>query len=115
MRQKNLLIVSIIAGLLWGIASSRLIFIGSWVSLLPWGLTAIILGAASLDKKRAMLNGAAYGFVLPLAFMFSGYSGPAEIGKLLSLFLFSIILGLLGALASGWAALIGNLLKPKRT
>jgi hypothetical protein len=93
---------SIIVGTLLGIIGARYVFVGSWLSLIPWGIVGLAIGYWG-DRRAAMTNGAAYGFILAFA-----YSGAAS---LLSRLPFFAILGLFGAICGFILGLLGFLLK----
>jgi hypothetical protein len=99
------LFVSIIAGAVLGILGSRYLFVGSWLSLIPWALVGLALGYWSW-KRVALINGAVYGFVLSFVFMAAGYSGNAS---LVSRFPFFAVLGLFGAVCGCGLGFIGSL------
>ncbi len=105
------LVVSGLIGSIFGVIGSRFIFVGSALSLIPWGITGLIIGFWSKSAKEAVLNGSVYGFLLSFIFMVSGYSGSAA---LLSRIPFFIILGIVGAICGGVLGIIGNLLRKFR-
>lgn len=39
------LLVAILAGALLGVLGARYLFVGSWLSLIPWGIAELALGA----------------------------------------------------------------------
>lgn len=102
------LFVAIIAGLILGIIGSRYLFVGSFLSLLPWSLVGLATGIYAKTKKEALINGAIYGFVLSLIFMLSGYKGSRPVFMVLPFF---ILLGLFGAICGSILGLIGLLIK----
>ena len=91
------LIVSVVAGAALGVIGSRVLFVGSGLSLIPWAIVGLLLGYWS-GRSHAPVNGAAYGFALAFIFMVAGYSGSAP---LLSRLPFFALLGLVGA-GCGW-------------
>jgi hypothetical protein len=94
-------LVAILAGSLLGLAGSRYLFVGSWLSLIPWGIVGLVLGYWS-GNGRAMVNGAVFGFFLAFMFMVFGYTGTAPLVNHLPFF---ALLGLIGAacgLVLGW-------------
>jgi hypothetical protein len=99
--------VSIIVGTLLGIIGARYVFVGSWLSLVPWGIVGLAIGYWG-DRRAALTNGAAYGFMLAFAFMVAGYGGTAS---LLSRLPFFAILGLFGAICGFILGWLGFLLK----
>ncbi len=88
------LLVSIVAAAILGIIGSRYLFVGSWLSLVPWAIAGLALGYWSQGREW-IPNGAAYGFALAFVFMIAGYSGSAS---LLSRLPFFALLGIVGAM-----------------
>jgi len=79
------LIVSILAGSLLGFIGSRVLFVGSWLSLIPWGIVGLAIGYWS-QKRDAMITGSCYGFALAFLFMIAGYAGSASLVSRLPFF-----------------------------
>ena len=98
---------SIIIGVLLGIIGARYVFVGSWLSLIPWGIAGLAIGFWG-DRRAGMINGAVFGFVLAFVFMIAGYGGTAS---LLSRLPFFAILGLFGAFCGFVLGILGFLLK----
>jgi len=95
------LLVSILAGGFLGWIGARVLFVGSWLSLIPWGIVGMLLGLWS-QKPEWLVNGVCYGFAEVFVFMIAGYAGSAPIISRLPFF---AILGLFGAfcgLILGW-------------
>jgi hypothetical protein len=88
------LVVSIGAGSILGYIGSRVLFVGSWLSLIPWAIVGLAIGYWS-QKREAIINGGCYGFALAFVFMIAGYTGSAS---LISRLLFFAILGIFGGL-----------------
>lgn len=101
------LIVGILGALL-GVINSRFIFVGSGISLIPWGILGLFVGWMARSKKEALLSGIVYGFVLSFAFMATGYTGSAPFVTRIPFF---TILGLFGALCGAILGIVGLLLK----
>jgi hypothetical protein len=94
-------IVSIIVGALLGVIGARYLFVGSWLSLIPWGMAGLLIGFWS-QKREWVVNGLCYGFAVCFVFMLAGYSGSAS---LISRLPFFAVLGLFGGLCGlvlGW-------------
>lgn len=105
------LIVSIIVGAVLGVLGAKYLFVGSWLSLVLWGIVGLALGFWS-GKRKALLNGVVFGFVVSFVFIASGYSGTAPFVSRIPFF---ALLGLVGAvcgLVLGWlGSLIRNRVK----
>jgi hypothetical protein len=103
-------VIAGILGILLGILGASVLFVGSYLSLLPWGLVGVVFGYLSSSYKKAILNGIVYGFLLVVAFMISGYRGTNPI---IAVLVFFGILGLVGAVCGLVLGLIGHFLKEK--
>lgn len=99
--------VAIIVGTLLGIIGARYVFVGSALSLIPWGTVGLAIGYWG-DRRAALINGAIYGFVLTFVFMIAGYSGTASLLSRLPIF---AMLGVVGAICGFVLGLVGFLLK----
>ncbi len=98
------IIVAAVTGIILGVIGSRYFLVGSWLSLIPWGIAGILLGWWSKRWNEAVINGLVYGFFLCFSFMIAGYNGSASI---LSRTPFFAIIGLFGALCGLVLELIG--------
>jgi hypothetical protein len=99
--------VASVVGAMLGIVGSRFLFVGSWLSLVPWGIVGLALGAWCALGESALV-GACYGFVLAFTFMVSGYQGAAPVVTRLLPF---AALGLVGAVCGTVLGLIGSFAK----
>ncbi len=96
------IVVSVIVGALLGVIGARYLFVGSWLSLIPWGIAGLLIGYWS-QKREWPVNGICYGFAVCFVFMLAGYSGNAS---LISRLLFFALIGAFGAFCGlflGWA------------
>lgn len=98
----------IIVGCILGFVASKVLFVGSWLTLIPWGIAGLGIGLYTISKKEALINGAIYGFVLSLVFLISGYNGTRP---LMSVLPFFVLLSLFGALSGLILGLIGYFLR----
>jgi hypothetical protein len=96
-------IMSILVGSLLGVIGARFLFVGSWLSLIPWGIAGLLIGYWS-QKREWLVNGACYGFALAFVFMIAGYAGSAP---LISRLPFFAILGAIGGLCGLLLGLVG--------
>lgn len=94
-------------GSLLGVIGSRYLFVGSWLSLIPWGIIGLALGAWN-SRRGSMLNGAVYGFCLAFVFMLAGYAGAAPWFTRIPFF---AVLGLVGAVCGFVLGILGYWLK----
>jgi hypothetical protein len=88
------IILSILAGSLLGLIGSRYLFVGSWLSLIPWAIAGLLIGYWC-QKREWLINGSCYGFALSFVFMIAGYNGSAS---LISRLPFFAILGVFGGI-----------------
>ena len=100
-------LVSIVVGALLGLLGSRYLFVGSALSLIPWGIVGLALGAWN-SRGASMWNGALYGFSLAFVFMIAGYTGAES---LLSRIPFFALLGAFGAVCGLVLGMMGYGLK----
>jgi hypothetical protein len=98
------LIASVLAGILLGYVGSRILFVGSWLSLIPWGIAGLAIGYWS-QKREAIINGSCYGFALAFVFMIAGYEGSAS---LISRLPFFAMLGIFGGICGLILGLLGS-------
>ena len=96
----------VVLGTVLGLLGARYLFVGSGLSLIPWGLVAVLTGVLSPTRRAAVAGAAAYGFTLALTFMVAGYDGTATVVSRLPFF---GILGLFGAGCAAVLALMGSL------
>jgi hypothetical protein len=81
--------------------SSRYLFVGSGLSLIPWGLLAFGFGFFTRIKLLASQRGFIYGFAQSFIFLWLDKSGMTSVGQFL--FLVVVVSGLsVAAAACGW-------------
>ena len=97
-------LVGVALGVGLGITNARVMFAGSWLSLIPWAVGGLALGFWTLRQSAAAIVGATYGFALSVAFMIAGYTGSVSLVYRLPYF---AILGLVGALCGLTLAVSG--------
>lgn len=105
----SLTIIVVLAGLL-GLIGARYVFVGSSLSLIPWGLAAMAVGYLAFTWRGALLGGAVFGFVLVFGFMLFGYQGPAPVIHVLIPF---SLLALAGALCGAIGATVGHAIRAR--
>ena len=94
------ILLSALIGTVLGYLGARVLFVGSYLSLIPWGIAGFILGWWSQTYRTAGMNGAVYGFVLAFFFMLVGYEGSSPVWTRIPFF---ALLGLVGAVCgAGW-------------
>jgi hypothetical protein len=98
------LLAAALVGIALGIIASRFLLVGSFLSLIPWGIAGLLIGLWCSSYREAILIGACYGFLLAFSFMLAGYQGSAPTLTRLPFF---AALGLVGALCGLGLGLIG--------
>ena len=98
------LLAAALVGIALGIIASRYLLVGSFLSLIPWGIAGLLIGLWCSSYREAILIGACYGFLLAFTFMLAGYQGSAPTLTRLPFF---AALGLVGALCGLGLGLIG--------
>jgi hypothetical protein len=101
-------------GAFWGVAGARFLFVGSWLSLIPWGATGIVIGALCRDKRDAVAAGATYGAALPVVFMLAGFNGVWTVPKALSFAALCAVLAAVGGGCGVLLALAGRLARRRK-
>lgn len=95
---------AILVGIVLGILDARFLFVGSWLSLLPWTVAGLAIGWWSA-WRRPVSAGLAYGFAVAFSFMIAGYSGAAPVASRLPGF---TLLGLVGSACGAALAVLGS-------
>jgi hypothetical protein len=57
-----------------GSLASKMLFL-QWVTVVPWGVAALLVGLSSASRRASIANGTAFGLALGLLFMAGGYAG----------------------------------------
>jgi len=104
------LIAAAVVGIIFGILGSRYLFVGSFLSLIPWGIAGLLFGLWCQNYRESVITGVVYGFVLAFTFMASGYGGADPV---LSKLPFFALLGLVGAVCGIGLALAGAFVHSK--
>jgi hypothetical protein len=106
-----MLLTSIIVGIVLGFISSRLLFLQG-LTLLPWGITSLLIGYFSKSQRMALINGLTFGFFLGFVFILAGYTGSEPVITRIPFFvLIGIVSAICGALLSYVSQLIRIRLK----
>lgn len=96
--------LAIAIGVALGVVGARVLFVGSWASLIPWAAAGFLLGFWSEAWWSATLVGGVYGFALAFSFMVAGYRGSLALTTRLVPF---AALGFFGAVGGLTTALTG--------
>ena len=99
------IVVSILVGALLGVIGARYLFVGSWLSLIPWGMAGLLIGYWS-QKREWLVNGICFGFAVCFAFMIAGYSGSASLISRLPFFALIGVFGGACGLVLGWLGFV---------
>ena len=111
MNRRSLLCLAVILGLGLGELSARVLFVGSWYSLVVWGIAGMLVGYRALDRGAVRYAGLLYGFTLVAMFILAGYGGAMTVKGWVGAGILALIFGALGALGGWVSAVVGNLLK----
>lgn len=93
--------------------SSRYLFVGSGLSLIPWGILAFCFGIFTKDKTLATQRGLIYGFAQSFIFLWIDKSGITSASQLLLLVVIISALSVAAAVCSWWGARLGWLMRSK--
>lgn len=103
-------LVAVLAGAALGVIGARYLFVGSWLSLIPWGIAGLALGLWCTTLRQAISVGAAFGFAVAFVFMIAGYAGAAPVVTRLLPF---AALGAVGAVCGLALGAIGYLVRAR--
>jgi len=95
-------------GVFLGFVGARVIFVGSWLSLIPWALACMLNGLTANTWRATLLSGAVFGFALVFAFLLFGYQGKAPIARE---FLPFGILSIIGGACGVAGSTVGHLIR----
>ncbi len=112
MRWMYLTIVSGITGLVVGYFSSHALAFLQWGNMLVWGVIGIVIGFFCSDRTTCLSSGIAYGFLMSLSFLITGFQGASD--KLPGFILFSFGLSVIGALGGLTSVFVGFWFVEKR-
>jgi len=104
-------LTALLLGVALGIIGARYVFVGSWLSLVPWSIVGLFIGYRSRHREWAVMGGI-YGFALFFSFMLAGYTGTVPVTRRLPFFaligLVGLVYGLIVAFAGSWLARRGR-------
>jgi len=84
-----------------------------WFNIIPWSISALIIGFLSKTKKASLINGAVFGYLLFVSYIFFGYKGNTEIRQYASFVAFTLFFSLVGSLSGLIGSFIGYLFQKK--
>ena len=94
--------------------SSRYLFVGSGLSLIPWAILAMTWGLISRDRTQARNLGAIYGFSLSFIFLLIDTSGNSSPERLLFLLVVTTSLAIFGGLCGAMLSVAAHRLSRKK-
>jgi hypothetical protein len=97
-----------VLGVLLGLIGARYVFVNSGLSLVPWGLVSLGIGARAPSRSAAVGAAGLFGFALAVSFMAFSYDGNDGVGSVIIPF---CLLGLVGAACAMALALVGRWLR----
>ncbi len=108
MKPNQLILLSILVGIICGFLSADVFLIGFW-NLAFWGVTGVVLGLFSETKDMVIKSGIAYGFFLSMFFLLIGFHGASD--KLGGFVIFSLALSIIGVIGGILSLSIGKWLR----
>jgi hypothetical protein len=104
--QRHVVLAIVAAGVggILGLLCSTVVLVNSGLSLVPWALAGLAVGAVSGSRRDALVRGGVYGFALAYVFMIAGYDGAEPLRTRLLPFL---ALGVVGSVCGAVLAVIG--------
>ncbi len=106
----NKVLLILVAAVL-GFVSSR--FVVGWYTTVPWMLSTLCVGYIALDRRKAIINGAIFGYVIFTFYMPSVYRGATDTKSILLFMGFVLAFSLIGGMAGIVGGFVGNLLSRK--
>ena len=98
--EMRMVLLAAATGIVLGFLGSKLLFLG-WLTVIPWGLAALLVGYLALNRRQALFAGVVFGFFLGFVFMIGGYSGSDPLlSKLLPFALIGVVTAAVGAIAA---------------
>ncbi|HEY8782599.1 MAG TPA: DUF6518 family protein [Mucilaginibacter sp.] len=88
-------------------------FMYGWYDVFPWAVAALIIGYTSKSRRDSIINGAIFGYLVFLVYIFLGYNGKTDVAAMFHFILFNVFFSLVGAIAGIVGGLIGYLIKAK--
>jgi hypothetical protein len=104
--------VIVIFSVLLGFLCIRLKLHG-WLNILPWSISALIVGYISLNKRDSLINGAVLGYFIFVSYIFFGYKGNTELSQYSRFIIFMLLFSFIGALSGLIGSYIGYLIHKK--
>lgn|ERR1017187_1420678 len=108
----NFRLVIVIFSVLLGFLCIRLKLHG-WLNILPWSISALIVGYISLNKRDSLINGAVLGYFIFVSYIFFGYKGNTELSQYSRFIIFMLLFSFIGALSGLIGSYIGYLIHKK--
>ena len=108
----NFRLVIVIFSVLLGFLCIRLKLHG-WLNILPWSISALIVGYISLNKRESLINGAILGYFIFVSYIFFGYKGNTELSQYSRFIIFMLLFSFIGALSGLIGSYIGYLIHKK--
>jgi len=99
----------IVAAIVLGVLST--LWVHGWYTTIPWIIATLIVGWLSHSRRAAMINGAIFGYVIFLSYIFAGYAGKTDTKSIMLFILFNLGFSLVGGVAGTLGGFIGNWLK----
>jgi len=88
-------------------------FMYGWYDIFPWAIVALIIGYAIKTRRESIINGAIFGYLLFLVYIYLGYKGKTDTSDMIKFILFDMLFSLVGAICGAVGAYLGNLIKKR--
>lgn len=109
--KRSVYLLPIIAALIMSYISSRYLFVGSALSLIPWSILALLCGVLARSKKEAVRLGAVYGFSQTFIFLWIDKAGKITLPQFFILLAIISGLGVVAACGTAVAARLGWMIR----
>jgi hypothetical protein len=102
------LIVVVVSAIALGLLGARIVLVGSWLSLIPWGIACLVIGLATRTWRATLILGAVFGVTVVFAFEIFGYQSTAPLARAVPLF---ALISVVGGVAAAAGAAAGHALR----
>lgn len=104
------LLVALVA-IAMGFISGRLLFNGSVLNIIPWGVLALLTAFIALNKRQALTLGGVFGFVVSYSFLWFNNTDIKSLGQVLVLVALVVLPALFGSLCGMALAWLGWIIR----
>lgn len=117
-QERNPILVRLVTagatGVVLGFLGARIVLVGSALSLLPWALAGLAIGAWCRTLRGAGAAGGVFGAALAYTFMIAGYAGDSPLAtRLLPFAVLALVGAVCGTALSGAGALARRVIRAR--